>query len=287
MMTAMAATTAAGWAGPIRRVARPVLATKRRSLGFLLVTAALSFGSLAAALYPRRDGQALPFDNKSELAVVIDLPEGSSVEATDRVARDVADVCWAARGDQRADLCRDACAVQLQRVGAALLSCAEPQLGEVAINLAPKGDRDRESHDIALDLRQRLAGAGVPAGTSLKVVEPPPGTAGDRDPSGRGLWAGCAETRREAATKIRGAFEACPSSWMWTTASAPRRGGCGRRSRPTIWSSSACRNRTCSTRWRFPERRAGGGLFAPGRGPVADSAGGGATRATGCWMNGS
>lgn len=47
-------------------------------------------------------------------------------------------------------------------------------MGEVSILLAPKGDRDRSSHDIALDIRDRLAGLDVPEGTSLKTVEPPP-----------------------------------------------------------------------------------------------------------------
>ena len=64
-------------------------------LAFLLITAVLSFGSLAA-LYTRDvTVKLLPFDNKSELAVMIDLPEGASVEATDRVAQDVARIVLA------------------------------------------------------------------------------------------------------------------------------------------------------------------------------------------------
>src|ERR1019366_4790367 len=42
-------------------------------------------------------------------------------------------------------------------------------------NLAARSDRKRASHDIALDLRQRLAAVSIPAGTSIKVVEVPPG----------------------------------------------------------------------------------------------------------------
>src|SRR5690606_28164241 len=59
-------------------VARPVLRTRRRAGLFLAVAIALSFGSLGL-LYTRDvTVKLLPFDNKSELAVVIDLPEGSS-----------------------------------------------------------------------------------------------------------------------------------------------------------------------------------------------------------------
>jgi multidrug efflux pump subunit AcrB len=50
-----------------------------------------------------------------------------------------------------------------------------PELGELQVNLAARGNRKRASHDIALDLRQRLKAVSLPAGTSIKVVEVPPG----------------------------------------------------------------------------------------------------------------
>jgi multidrug efflux pump subunit AcrB len=190
--------------------ARPLLATKARSLGFLLVTAALSFGSLTA-LYTRDvTVKLLPFDNKSELSVVIDLPEGASVEATDRVARDVADVVLGLP---------EVTSVQTYAGTPAPFNFnglvrhyylrSEPQLGEVAINLTGKADRDRASHDIALELRTRLAALDVPAGTSLKVVEPPPGPPVISTLLAE-VYGPDADTRRAAATKIRRAFEAVP-----------------------------------------------------------------------------
>jgi len=191
-------------------VARPVLATKGRALGFLLVTAALSFGSLGL-LYTRDvTVKLLPFDNKSELSVVIDLPEGSSVEATDRVARDVADVVLGLP---------EVTSVQTYAGTPAPFNFnglvrhyyirSEPQLGEVAINLVGKADRDRESHAIALDLRQRLVGLSVPEGTSLKVVEPPPGPPVISTLLAE-VYGPDAKTRREAAGMIRAAFQAVP-----------------------------------------------------------------------------
>ena len=50
-----------------------------------------------------------------------------------------------------------------------------PELGELHLNLAPRGERDRTSHTIALDLRQRLKKLTLPAGTVARVVEVPPG----------------------------------------------------------------------------------------------------------------
>ncbi|MES2915908.1 MAG: efflux RND transporter permease subunit [Pseudomonadota bacterium] len=190
--------------------ARPILKTRARSLGFLLVTAALSFGSLAA-LYTRDvTVKLLPFDNKSELSVVIDLPEGSSTEATDRVARDVADVVMGLPEVTSAQTYAGTPApFNFNGLVRHYYLRSEPQLGEVAINLAPKADRDRASHDIALDLRERLKRLTVPAGTSLKVVEPPPGPPVISTLLAE-VYGPDAKTRREAAALIRQAFEAVP-----------------------------------------------------------------------------
>ena len=64
-------------------VARPILRHQGAQLVFLLVVGVLSFGSLALFYTKDVTVKLLPFDNKSELSVVIDLPEGASVEATD------------------------------------------------------------------------------------------------------------------------------------------------------------------------------------------------------------
>jgi multidrug efflux pump subunit AcrB len=191
-------------------VARPVLRTKGRSLLFLLVTVVLSFGSLAA-LYTRDvTVKLLPFDNKSELAVMIDLPEGASVEATDRVARDVADIALAMP---------EVTSVQTHAGTPAPFNFnglvrhyylrSEPQLGEVAVNLLPRHDRDRSSHDVALDLRARLAALAVPPGTSLKVVEPPPGPPVIATLLAE-VYGPDAETRRAVAARLREVFAAIP-----------------------------------------------------------------------------
>ena len=190
--------------------ARPILATRRRSLMFLLVTAALSFGSLGL-LYTRHvTVKLLPFDNKSELAVMIDLPEGAATEATDALAQDVARVAMGLP---------EVTSVQSHAGTAAPFNFnglvrhyylrQEPQLGEVAINLTPKSDRSRTSHAIALDLRQRLAGLTLPAGTALKVVEPPPGPPVISTLLAE-VYGPDPETRRKAAAQVEAAFRSVP-----------------------------------------------------------------------------
>jgi multidrug efflux pump subunit AcrB len=191
-------------------VARPLLASKTRSLSFLLITAVLSFGSLTLLYTKDVTVKLLPFDNKSELSVVIDLPEGSSVEATDRVAQDVARVALQLP---------EVLSVETHAGTAAPFNFnglvrhsylrQEPHLGEVQLLLDHKEHRDRPSHDIALDLRQRLLALDVPEGTSLKTVEPPPGPPVISTLLAE-VYGPTPDARRAAATKIRAAFESVP-----------------------------------------------------------------------------
>ena len=118
----------------------------------------------------------LPFDNKSEMSVVVDLPEGATLEDTERTL-------FAIAGAAR----------QLPEIRAIETYAGTPapfnfnglvrhyyirelpELGELNLNLAPRGERDRSSHGIALDLRARLKKVSLPQGTVARVVEVPPG----------------------------------------------------------------------------------------------------------------
>ncbi len=192
------------------RVARPLLASKARSAAFLLVTTVLSFGSLGLLYTQDVTVKLLPFDNKSELSVVIDLPEGASVDATDRVAQDVAGIVLQLP---------EVVSIQTHAGTSAPFNFnglvrhyylrGQPNLGEVQITLSPKADRDRPSHDIALDIRSRLAALPLPDGTRLKTVEPPPGPPVIATLLAE-IYGPDADTRRAAATKVREAFESVP-----------------------------------------------------------------------------
>ncbi|WP_420022920.1 efflux RND transporter permease subunit [Cereibacter azotoformans] len=191
-------------------VARPVLKTKGRALLFLLVTVVVSFGSMGLLYTQHVTVKLLPFDNKSELAVVIDLPEGASVEATDRVAQDVARAVL--------DL-PEVISVQTHAGTAAPFNFnglvrhyylrGRPHEGDLQVNLAPKDARDRESHEIALEIRERLRAVPVPDGTVLKTVEPPPGPPVIATLLAE-VYGPTPEARRAAAARIREAFEDVP-----------------------------------------------------------------------------
>ncbi len=193
------------------RVAGPILATKKNSWIFLLLVGVATLGSLALFYTKDVTVKLLPFDNKSELQVTIDLPEGSSVEATDAVAQAVARVTLETP---------EVLSVQTHAATAAPFNFnglvrhaymrSKPDMGDVQINLTPKSERDRSSHEIALDLRQRLlAEVKVPEGTSLKVVEPPPGPPVMATLLAE-IYGPDAVTRRATAEKVKAAFKSVP-----------------------------------------------------------------------------
>ena len=159
-----------------RAVAGPILASRGRSLIFLVLVGVATLATMV--LFVTRDVtvKLLPFDNKSELQVTVDLPEGASLEDTERVL-----FAAAARIETLPELT----SIQAYAGTAAPFNFnglvrhsylrSTPELGDLQLNLTPKGERSRESHAIALDVRQRLADLPAPEGTSIKVVEVPPG----------------------------------------------------------------------------------------------------------------
>ena len=191
-------------------VARPILVSKARSWAFIGVVLVLTLGSLTLFYTKHVTVKLLPFDNKSELSVTIDLPEGSPVEATDAVAQAVAKVVLDLP-EVRSVQTHAGTAAPFNFNGLVRHSYlrASPEMGEVAINLLPKGDRDRTSHEIALEIRERIMALPVPAGTSLKTVEPPPGPPVLATLLAE-IYGPDAETRRTVAAKVEEAFRSVP-----------------------------------------------------------------------------
>jgi multidrug efflux pump subunit AcrB len=84
-----------------------------------------------------------------------------------------------------------------------------PELGDLQINLADKADRDRSSHAIALDLRQRLAALKLPESSTLQVVEVPPGPPVLATLLAE-IYGPDANTRRAVAEEVKKLFRSVP-----------------------------------------------------------------------------
>ena len=191
-------------------IARPLLASKTTSWIFLGVIGLLTLGSLALFYTENVTVKLLPFDNKSELSVMIDLPEGSSVEATDATAQSIARIAMELPEVLSAQTYAGTAApFNFNGLVRHYYLRSGPEQAEVAIELLPKAERSRTSHDLAIAIRNRLTKVATPAGTSIKVVEPPPGPpviatllAEIYGPDG--------DTRRKVAAKVEAAFHSVP-----------------------------------------------------------------------------
>ncbi|MBA4793067.1 MAG: efflux RND transporter permease subunit [Phenylobacterium sp.] len=159
-----------------RRIAGRVIASRRSAWIFLIAVGVATLLSMAMFATKTVTVKLLPFDNKSELQVVVDLPEGTSLEATERTL------------DAAAAITRTLPEVTAIEAYAGTASPfnfnglvrhyflrERPEMGDLAVTLSHKSERDRASHAVALDLRKRLARLPLPPGGSIKVVEAPPG----------------------------------------------------------------------------------------------------------------
>lgn len=157
-------------------VARRVVTTRKSAGSFLVVVGVATV--LVMGLFATRSVtvKLLPFDNKSELSIVADLPEGATLEETERALLRAAAVV---------EQIPEARSLQIYAGTGAPFNFnglvrhyylrQSPELGELQISLMAKEARLRASHDIALDLRARLKAVPELQNIPLKVVEMPPG----------------------------------------------------------------------------------------------------------------
>jgi multidrug efflux pump subunit AcrB len=158
------------------RVAHRVIDTRKSAWRFLIGVGIATLVACSMFYFKAVTVKLLPFDNKSEVQVVIDMPEGTSLENTGRVLEGVAAI---------ARQLPEATAMEAYVGTSAPFNFnglvrhyflrSQPEQGDVMVTLLPKGQRSRSSHQIALDLRERLKALGLPATASVKVVETPPG----------------------------------------------------------------------------------------------------------------
>ncbi len=142
----------------------------------LLVIILLILGSLSLAGFKLVVLKMLPFDNKSEVQIIVDMPEGSSLEQNARVITELGN--WIATVPEVTDYqgyVGTAAPINFNGLVRQYYLRAASNLSDIQVNLQHKSERDRKSHDIALALREPLQRIGNAHGANVKIVEVPPG----------------------------------------------------------------------------------------------------------------
>ncbi len=140
------------------------------TLGAILVAVLLAVVQLVVL-------KMLPFDNKSEFQVVVNMPEGTPVEGTARVLAGLASIVRQVPEvtDYQA-YAGTAAPINFNGLVRQYYLRADSSQGDLQVNLVDKSDRSRKSHDIARAIRPALAAEGKRLGAaSVQVVEVPPG----------------------------------------------------------------------------------------------------------------
>jgi len=159
-----------------RRILLPMLQRRAAAWGFLgavFVAFLLSMGLVVVGRVPLK---MLPYDNKSELQIVIDMPEGTTLETTDAVTRALGDyLSTVAEVTDYASYVGTAGPFDFNGLVRHYFLRQGDHVAELRVNLADKHDRQQQSHVIALRIRPRIEEIVAQAGARVKIVEMPPG----------------------------------------------------------------------------------------------------------------
>jgi multidrug efflux pump subunit AcrB len=144
--------------------------------GFLLLVVFLLLGALSLFAFKVVKVKMLPFDNKSEFQVVIDMPEGTTLEETAAVTREIGVVLAKVPETVNYQMyVGTSSPYNFNGLVRHYFLRRGSHEADIQVNLVPKGDRKAQSHDIAKRVRPMVAAVAARHGASVKVAEVPPG----------------------------------------------------------------------------------------------------------------
>jgi len=158
------------------RLVRPLLKTPAKGIAALAVVALLTVA--ASFMFVTRTVQVkmLPFDNKSEFQVVIDTPEGTTLETTTQLAREIGDYISTVPEVTDYEV-YSGCASPVNFNGLVrhYFMRQGPNVADLQVNLVGKDLRSEQSHAIAKRVRGPIQEIAAKYNAAVKIAEVPPG----------------------------------------------------------------------------------------------------------------
>ena len=159
-----------------RRIILPFVNSRAKSFLLLFVVAILFFISMALTLTGHVPLKMLPFDNKNEFQVLIDSPEGSTLETTDAVARQVENLLMAMpEVTHYTTTVGVASPMDFNGLVRHYYLRKGDNVADIRVNLLHRDERDMSSHAIILRIRKDMQAIARANNVSIKLVEAPPG----------------------------------------------------------------------------------------------------------------
>ncbi|WP_345875012.1 efflux RND transporter permease subunit [Shewanella algae] len=190
------------------RLIKPFLESRKARVGmaagvFVLIgmAVALPVGQLVVL-------KMLPFDNKSEFQVMVDMPEGTPVEQTEKVLKALSDYLVTVPEVRHLQLYAGTHApINFNGLVRHYFVRNSQELGDIQVNLSDKQHRDRDSHSIALAVRGPLQQIAQGFNANVKVVEVPPGPP-VWSPIVAEVYGPSQDIRQQAARELQSLFQA-------------------------------------------------------------------------------
>ncbi len=158
------------------RLVRPLVDSPTKGIVALLIVAALTVASMGLFVTRTVQVKMLPFDNKSEFQVIIDTPEGTTLEATTDLARQIGD--YLSTQPEVTDYqvySGVAAPVNFSGLVRHYMMRQGANVADIQVNLVDKEKRDDQSHALAKRVRGPIKKLADKHGASVKIVEVPPG----------------------------------------------------------------------------------------------------------------
>lgn len=158
------------------KIVTPFLENRKRRWTFMIGLTVVLLGSFVLFYTKSVPVKMLPFDNKNEFQVVIDMPEGTTLERTAAVAKELA--VYISRNDKVTNY-QTYVGTSAPISFNGLVRHYDMRMGDnvadIQVNLVDKGERSEQSHDIATSVRADLQAIGKKYNANVKIVEVPPG----------------------------------------------------------------------------------------------------------------
>ena len=159
-----------------RRLMGRIIHEARWRWSFLGMVAVLLVAALSLFAFKVVRVKMLPFDNKSELQVIIDMPEGTTLERTTAVAREIGTVLGNVPEVANCEMyAGTASPYNFNGLVRHYFMRRGPNVADLQVNLLPRGERSAQSHEIAKRIRTSIAAIAGRTGARVKIAEVPPG----------------------------------------------------------------------------------------------------------------
>jgi multidrug efflux pump subunit AcrB len=188
----------------------PLIEQPRRRLAFYGVVAGLLLLSMGLVAVKLVEVKVLPFDNKSEFQVILDYPEGTTLEHANAGAEAIAGWLRTVPEVRSTEVYAGTAApFNFNGLVRHYFLRRGANVADVQVNLLPKDERGRQSHEIAVAVRPAVDSIARRFGANAKIAEIPPGPPVLSTLVAE-VYAADDSTRLEAARRVRAVMEATP-----------------------------------------------------------------------------